>query len=147
MDELTVDYAPSCPRIPVLLVGSGPLAQTLGALLVESGHPVEVGLRPPSAVSDDPAVVLMLCRDVSDGCALADEFHGRWPRAAVILVSDHISIEFEDQVGIREFATLRLKSSNGQEFHALVHDVLKPVPSTTPEALRPRTTDHPPSSR
>ena len=48
---------------------------------------------------------------------------------------------------VREFATLRMKSSNGNEFHALVHDVLTPIPSTMPEALPPRATDHPPSSR
>lgn len=40
-----------CGKIPVLVVGTGRMAETLVPLLQRHGHPVEVSGSPPSAIS------------------------------------------------------------------------------------------------
>lgn len=135
-----------CTDIDVIVTGSGPLTEIVIPLLRRCGHPIHTDVA-STAGPGNATVVLLLCHDVNDCCALADELHQSVPAAPLVVASAHLSTELEDQMGVREFAKLRRASSNGEEFHLLVHEVLKPAPDTTPRALKPRTTDHPPSSR
>jgi hypothetical protein len=142
------DWRTPCTSISVLVSGTGPMVEILVPLLRGCGHPIVVSPTPPLPTeSTTPTVVLLLCQDVSDCCALADELHQNWPQAPVVIATAHLSVALEDQIGVRAFARLRTTSTTGEEFHMLVHDALEPAPDTTPHALKPRTTDHPPSPR
>lgn len=141
------DASQPCGNIDVLLTGTSAKLETLLPLLRQYGHPVRAAVSAPQADEPKPTVVVLFCHDANDCCTRADEVHNMWPAASVIIVTAHLSNELEEQAAVRPFARLRKATPNSEELHALIHDAVKPPPDTTPTALKPRTTDHPPSSR
>lgn len=137
----------TCARVSVLVIGAAAPATPLVTYLRERGHPVEA--RPITALTDIafcPTVSVLLCRSIAECCGLADALHSRWAQAPVVILSEHVTNELEEQVAAREFAALRKLLRNEEEIHALIHAALEPHPDTTPHGLKPRFSDHPPTS-
>src|SRR5262245_29140830 len=108
----------SCPTIAVLVVGAAAMDDQLVSHLRSAGHPVELSATPLIGGSTTPAVIVLRCQR-DECCALADALHRQWSQAPVIVISDHVSNELEDQIATREFATLRKRTPNHDEIHTL----------------------------
>lgn len=127
----------ACEAIEVMIVGTDVQADALFESLTQHGHVVYMRALSSAGAytSTSPHVAFLIDLPQVGYWEAVDRLHALWPQTPIVVVSDHISIELEDEAALREFVSLRLKTHNFEEFHALAHNLLRPRPDTRPLAL------------
>lgn len=117
-----------------MVVGSNEFSARLARLLTTAGHPVRtVSSRDDGRDAAAGARVVVVTDSYdADYC---DRLNAGATDLRIIFAPPSIPADLEEEVALRENVRLRVASPNAEEFHALVHDILAPIPDARPRAL------------
>jgi DNA-binding NtrC family response regulator len=125
----------------ILLIDSdADFRNALAENLRDDGHTVEEYGRPQEAapLAEFCAVRALVIGHQSSphqGLAFADEFHSRYPKVPIVLLSAYWSQNMQTQAAKRTFVNLRTKPVDYEDLHSLLCPSTELAPPQAPDTL------------